>query len=145
MPFAHLAGHINIRQKVHFYLDDAIALACLAATALDIKGEAPRRKAAHFRIGGGSIQLPNIGKDTGIGRRIGARRAPDRRLVNVDHLVQMFDAFDGAVLAGTGTRVVQIRRQSLVQNLVDQRGFTGTRHTGDAIERPQLKGDIDVF
>ena len=47
---AHLAGHIDVRQKVHGDLDNAVALAGLAAAALDIEAEAARPVAAHLRL-----------------------------------------------------------------------------------------------
>ena len=50
MSFANLTGNVDIRQKVHLNLDDAVALAGFAASALDIEGEAPGIEPAHFGI-----------------------------------------------------------------------------------------------
>ena len=36
----NLAGNVNVRQKVHFYLIHAVALAGLAASSLHVKAEA---------------------------------------------------------------------------------------------------------
>ena len=38
---ADVAGHVHIGQKMHLHLDDAVALAGLAAAALDVEAEAP--------------------------------------------------------------------------------------------------------
>ncbi len=62
--------------------------ALLAAAALDVEGEAPRLEPAHLRVGRHLEQLADVGKDVGIGRRIAARRAADRRLVDHDDLVE---------------------------------------------------------
>jgi hypothetical protein len=48
---ADVAGDIDIGQEVHLDLDDAIALAGLAAAALDVEGEAPRLVAARLGFG----------------------------------------------------------------------------------------------
>ena len=49
--FAGLAGHVNIRQKVHLDLDDAIALTGLAAPTLDVETEPPGLIAARLGFG----------------------------------------------------------------------------------------------
>ena len=46
-----LAGHVNVRQEVHLDGFVAVALTCLAATALHIKGKTPRFVAAHPSLG----------------------------------------------------------------------------------------------
>src|SRR5215469_17660245 len=39
LALADVAGDVDIRQKVHLDLDDAVALAGLAAAAFDVEGE----------------------------------------------------------------------------------------------------------
>ena len=87
---ADVAGHVHIRQKMHLDLHKAVALAGLAATALDIEGEAPLAEAAHFCILRACKQIADIVKDTGIGRRIGARRTTDWALIQRDDLIHRF-------------------------------------------------------
>ncbi len=41
-PAADLARHVDVRQEVHLDLEGAVALAVLAAAALDVEGEATR-------------------------------------------------------------------------------------------------------
>src|SRR5580698_2509538 len=48
---AYFAGDINVRQEVHFDADDAVALASLAAAALDVEGETAGTVAAHSGLG----------------------------------------------------------------------------------------------
>src|SRR5690606_41637314 len=92
LAFADIAGHIDVRQEVHFHLDHAVALAGLAASALDVEGEASRTVTprAGFRHAG--EQLTDGREQPRIGGWIGAGRAADRALVNVDHLVQVLQA-----------------------------------------------------
>src|SRR6202030_1374427 len=46
LALADVAGDVDVRQKVHLDLDDAVALAGLAAAALDVEREAARLVAA---------------------------------------------------------------------------------------------------
>src|SRR3954449_7453966 len=46
LALADVAGDVNVRQEVHLDLDDAVALAGLAAASLDIKREPPGLVAA---------------------------------------------------------------------------------------------------
>ena len=41
--------------------------------------------------------------------------------------------------------MVQLREQCLIENLIDQTGFSGAGYTGDAGKGPQRNGHIDVF
>src|SRR5262245_66497607 len=41
LALADVAGDVDVGEEVHLDLDDAVALAGLAAAALDVKGEAP--------------------------------------------------------------------------------------------------------
>ena len=97
LALADVAGDIDVRQEMHFDLDDAVALAGFAAPALDVEGEAPRLVAARLGFRQAREPFADRREGAGIGGRIGARRAADRRLVDVDHLVEMFEAFDPIV------------------------------------------------
>src|ERR1700675_963544 len=48
---ADFAGDIYVGQEVHLDADDAVALAGLAASALDVEGETPGSVTAHPRLG----------------------------------------------------------------------------------------------
>src|SRR5690606_16469076 len=89
---ADIAGDVDVRQEVHLDLDDAVALAGFAAAALDVEREAPGRIAARLRFRQAGEPVADRGEGAGIGRGVRARRAPDGRLVDVDHLVEMFEA-----------------------------------------------------
>src|SRR5690606_41995930 len=47
---ADIARHVYVRQEVHLDLDQAVALARLAAAAPHVEAEAPRRIAARARL-----------------------------------------------------------------------------------------------
>ena len=97
---AGLARDVDVGQEVHLDLDLAVALAGLAAAALDVEREAARLVAAHLRVGRERVELADVGEEVGVRRRVRAGRAADRALVDLDHLVEDLDPLDRLVLAG---------------------------------------------
>ena len=89
LAVANIARHVHVRQKVHLDFNDAIALARFAAAALDVKRKAARAVAARARLGHRRKQIAYRRKQPGVGRRIRAWRAPNRRLINRNHFVEM--------------------------------------------------------
>src|SRR6202171_2402940 len=141
LALAHLAGDIYVGQEVHLDLDHPVTLAGLAAAALDVEGEAPWAIAALAGLGQGREQLPDVGEDAGVGRGVGPRGAADRRLVDVDDLVEVLQPGDGAVLAGTFLGPVEVLRQGAVEDVVDKRRFARAADAGDADQLAE--GEID--
>ena len=139
---ADLALDVDIGQEVHLDPQDAVPLAGLAAPALDVEGEAPRLVAAHLRLGQLGEQVADIGKDAGVGGRVGARRAADRRLVDVDDLVELLEPDDGVNRAGALPGAVESLGQGLVQGVEHQGRFSRPGDPGDAGHDPQ--GDVHV-
>src|SRR5258706_8223 len=90
LAVADVALHVDVRQKVHFDLDYAVALAGLAAPALDVEGEPPRPVAAGLGFGQAGVPFPYRRKRACIGRRVRTQRPADRRLIDVDHLIEEF-------------------------------------------------------
>src|SRR5207302_8848646 len=88
---ADVALDIDIRQKVHLDLDDAVALAGLTAPALDVEREAPGQIAARLRLREPGEPIADRREAAGICGRVGARRAAYRRLVDIDDLVEKLD------------------------------------------------------
>jgi hypothetical protein len=86
---------IGIGQEVHLDLDDTVALAGLAPPALDIKREAPGGVATRLcLLGQTSKPVADRREAAGIGRWVRTRGAADRRLVDVDDLVEELDTFE---------------------------------------------------
>src|SRR6185437_829374 len=79
----------------------------------------------------------------GVGGRVRARRAPDRRLVDVDDLVEELQALDPVVRGGRVRGVVQPARRGLVEGLDGEGGLAAAGDAGDAGEGPgrDLGGD----
>ncbi len=137
--------HVDVGQEVHLDLDDAVALAGLAAPALDVEREAARRIAARLGLGQAGEPVADRREAAGIGRRVGARRAADRRLVDIDDLVDQLDALDAVVHGGMLARAVELLGQRLVERLDDQRRLAAARDAGDAGEGAERQFDGDVL
>ena len=108
LSVAHVTGDVYVRQKVHFDLFHAVSLACFAPSAPDVEGKSAGFIAFCFGVRGAGKQIPDIGKQTGIGCGIGAWGSADRALVDVDHLVQIFNTGDFPVFSGRPDSVVQL-------------------------------------
>ena len=117
---ADLAGNINVRQKVHFYLIHAVALAGLAASSLHVKAEAACLIASQFGLVGLAEELSDKIKNAGISCGIGARCASDWGLVDVDDLIRIFYALNAVMLGSTQARTVELGSQGVIENIIYQ-------------------------
>ena len=86
-----------------------------------------------------------MGEEVGVRGRVRARRAADRRLVDVDHLVEHLDALDVDVLARLHAHLVEAVRERLVDDLVHERRLAGAGDTGDADELADGELDVDAL
>ena len=142
---AHVTGNVHIRQKVHLDFEQAVTRAGFASAALDIEGETACIVAACLRVRRFGEQIADVVEHPRIGRRVGARRAPDGRLVDVDDLIEVFDADELVMRACSSLRAVQLRCQLFVQDFVDERGLARTRNTGDTGQRTERNREICVL
>ena len=118
---AHVAQDVHVGQEVHLDALQAVALARLAAPALDVEGEAAGLVAALARLGEHRVQLADGREEAGVGRGVRARRAADGRLVDLDHLVDVLEPLDGVVRARLFQRAVEVARERAVEDVVDER------------------------
>ena len=87
---AGFARHVNIRQKVHLNLEGAVTRACFASTAFNVERKPSGGISAHFSLIRLGKELTNMVEHAGVCRRIRPRSTPNRRLVNMNNLIQMF-------------------------------------------------------
>src|SRR5205085_9141446 len=98
-------------------------LARLAASAGNVEGKSSRLVAALPRFRQHGIQVANVSEYSGVRGRIRSWRSSDRRLVDLDYLVDALHATDGFVLARVLSRVIQVARQRAIQDVVHQCGL----------------------
>src|SRR4029077_6757689 len=69
---------------------------------------------------------------------------PDRRLVDVDHLVEMLQALDALVRGRGLARAVELAGGCLVERVDQERGLAAPGDAGDASEETErdLGGDV---
>ena len=137
---AFLAFHVDVGQEVHLDLQRAVAMAGLAAAALDVEREAARSVAAHLRLGGFGEQRADLIPHAGVGGGVGPRRAADRVLVHMDHLVALVEPLHARMLAGHDACAVELVGQHRVQDGVHQRGLARAGDAGHASEHAQREG-----
>ena len=106
LAVADLAGDVDVGQKVHLDLHQAVAAARLAPATLDVEGEPPGAVAPRLGLGGGGEEIPDVPEEAGVGGGVGAGRAADGALVDAYHLVQVLQALDAAALARADVGVV---------------------------------------
>ncbi len=139
------AGDVDVGQEVHLDLDDAVALAGLAAAALDVEGEAAGLVAARLGLGQAGEPFADWRERAGVGRGVGARGAADRRLVDVDDLVDMLQPLDAVVRGGTFAGVVELARDRFIQRVDQQRRLAAAGDAGDAGEQAERNFRRDVL
>src|SRR4051812_11349178 len=108
LALAHLARDVDVRQELHLDLDDPVALAVLAAAALDVAADPPGLIAADACLGRPGEQLADRPEQPDVRCRVGARRAADGALVDLDDLVDVLDALDRVVRADRLPRAAQV-------------------------------------
>ena len=142
---ADFAHHINIGQKIHFDAAQAVALACFAAAALYVEAEAAGAIAAFARFGKHGEELADRCENAGVGGGVRAWRAADRRLIDLDHFVDVLRAEKLSVSAGRIHGAVELLRQGSIQDVIDESGLAGARDTGNHGQQAEGQSDVDVL
>src|SRR4029079_9232630 len=96
---ADLARDVHVREELHLDLDDPVALAVLAPAALHVEAEPAGRIPPDPRLGRAREQLADGREQADVRRRVGAGRAADGALVDLDDLVDGLDAVEAVVVA----------------------------------------------
>ena len=112
---------------------------------LTLNEKRPGLKPRALRLGHHREQLADEREHPGVGRRVRARRPADRRLIDLDDLVDELDAVDAIVRARLGGRPVDRLRQRPVQDVVDERGLARAADAGDRGQRAERNRDVDVL
>jgi hypothetical protein len=120
LSLTHVTGHIDIREKVHFDLNDPISAARLAPSPLYIEAEAARSVPAGSCVPGLGEQVADVGKNAGVCGWVGARSSSDRRLVNVDYRIYVFKTGQPAVSADWFPGMIEVAGQRSIQGVDDQ-------------------------
>ena len=128
---ARLAGHPDVGQEVH--LDPLLPgpLAGLAPPAGLVEAEPARRVAADLRLGQLGEELADQVEGARVRGRGRGRRAPQRRLIDADDLVDLLEPLDRVVRAGGHLGPVQGLRGGLPEDVLDERALARAAHARD--------------
>src|SRR5664280_1823813 len=119
-PMAYLTRYVHIREKVHLDPNGSISRTCLTPSTLYIEREAPGQVTPDLRLLGETEELADMVEDTGVGGGVGPWGPSDRRLVDLDHLVDVLYAADRTVESGHRFGSVDLMSQGSQQNVVHQ-------------------------
>ena len=142
---ADLARNVDVRQEMHLDLNLSVALACFAATAAHVKGETSRRVAARLRLRRTRKQRAKIIPQANVRSRVGTRRAANRRLVDIDNLIDTLDALDFLIRTHRARRTVNGIRKGRCDGVGNQGALTRSRHAGNNRKRTKLDLGGNVF
>ena len=137
-------GHLHVGHQVQLGGDRALATALLAAASLDIEAKARGRIAALLGLGRRGEEAADVVVETDVRGRVGAGRAADGGLVDVDHIAYVLDPVEAVVRTRQHAAVVEDGVELLVENVVDERALARARGSTDADEDPQGDFDIEV-
>src|ERR1044072_7941956 len=76
---------------MHLNFYNAVASAVFAAPAFNVEAKTPRRVTAQLSLRGLGEQFPDGRKNSCVSSRVGARRAPDGRLIDNYGFIQQFN------------------------------------------------------
>ena len=134
---AHLAGHVQIRQEVHFDLLHPVSLAGLAPAPLHVEGEAVLLISPGLGLRGQGKQLPDQVEHASIGGGIAAGRPTNGALIDHDDLVQLFQPLHPVEFSRPGLGPVQLLGQILIDDLVHQGALAAAADPSHAAQHPQ--------
>src|SRR5918996_1510344 len=143
LALAHLAGHVDVWEEVHLDLDLAVARTRLAASAPDVEREPARLVPADPGLGGLREQPPNVVEHPRVGGRVRPGGPADRRLVDVDDLVDLLPADQPSVAPGDNPGAVHLLLERSMHHVLDQGRLARARHAGDAYQEAQRERHVD--
>ena len=128
------------------HVDDlhARAFASIATTALHVKAEAALRVATHLTFFHTGKEVANVIPNFRVSGRVATRGASNRRLVNFDDLVDVFETFQMVKLADRFFGIVEHASEFTAQNLVHKRTLARARNARDYCKRT-AKRDFNIY
>ena len=124
--------HVNIGQEIHFNCSHTRSFTGFATPAFHIKTKTSGFITPNHTLRSHCKQISNLSKYFGIGRRIRPWRSPNGTLVNVNHFVDMFQAFNLFVRFRFSDPIEIISVQNRVEGFINQCRFSASRNSGHA-------------
>src|SRR5439155_1264036 len=141
---ANLAGDEHVGEEVHLDGDQAVTGTRLAAAALHVEGETAGPVAARPGLGELGEELAYGAEGAGVRGRVRARAPADRRLIDLDHLVEHLPAAEPVVRSGLLAPAAEAPRERGVDRIHHQARLPRARHARDAGHRAEGNVDVDA-
>jgi len=142
---ADFAHDVDIGEEIHLDAAEAVALASFTAAAFDVEAEAAGAVAAFARLWKHGEEFADRSEDASVGGGIGARRAADGGLIDLDDFVDLVGTEEFAMRAGRLHRTIEFLRERAIENIVDQSGFAGAGDAGDDSKQAERKSHVNIF
>ena len=129
---AHFAGYIHIRHEMHLDRLVAVTHTLLASSAFGVERETTCFPASYLRFRQLSKEITDVVEHIRISRRIRARRTTNRRLIDIDDLIDELNALNALIGQRGSLGAIELLTQNRVERLVDQGAFSTAAHAGHA-------------
>ena len=114
------------------------AASAALAVGSDVEAESSRLVAANLGIRQACVEVADCVEDLDVGGGVRSGRAADGRLVDIDDLVEVFEAVNAFVSAGIDVLgTVEVAGEGFADDVVYQRTLAGAGNAGDANESPK--------
>ncbi len=111
--------------------------------SLTLKLKRPGLIPLSFTFGQLGEEIADLIEEFDVGGGIGAGSAADRRLVDGDHFVDLFDSFDRFMFADAQRGIVEGDWRGRIEDIGDERRFSRSRDAGDGDKH--LERDFDRY
>lgn len=128
---------------MHLDADQAVAAACLTPPALHVEREPPGTVATHPRLGQHREQVTDVREQARVCSGIRTRRSTDRRLVDIDDFIDLFDPGNLVGLTRRELSTVQSGRERSIERIHYQRALPGPGHAGHTCHLSKREFHVD--
>src|SRR5256885_704408 len=130
---------------MHFDLQQAVALAAFAPSALHVETEPARTVSSDFCRRQPRKKVPNLIKYSAISSGVAARSSADGRLVNDNHLIERILPLDRFVRSGPLLGSKPMTEKRSLQDVIHQGALARSTDAGHASHEPERNSGINVF
>src|SRR5438874_4416651 len=144
LAFTHLTWYIHIGQEVHLDFDDTLTLTGFTTSSLYIEGEASGCVTANACLRDLCKEFTDTREGIGVGSRVRAWGASNRRLIDVNNLVQVCQALDILVCSRLVVGAEKGMGEFPIENIGNQCTFARARHSchSDKLAKRYLNGNV---
>ena len=139
------AAQVHVREELHLHVLEAVAAAGRAAAVAGVEAEGAGGVLALLGGGLGGEQRADRIEGADVACRVGARGAPDRVLIDHDHVVDELSAGKACELARCLGGLAAVLQQRRVQHVLHERRLARAGYAGDAHQALERDAHVDVL